>query len=188
MNAGRRGSWPGCWLEHLEIPPDQHEIFIAFARSEPYISDTPLPVLPAAEDQIPIIPQETKIPRIKHNLPLETTPFVGREAELAALDELLLNPGMRLVTIVGPGGIGKTRLALALAGRQLGDQAGSQTHSYKDGVFFVDLAPLPEAERLVFSLAEALNLRIQVGAKREAVAKAAAPGLPAGQAAVVGAG
>ena len=152
--------------QHLEIPPDQRETFIAFARSEAYISDTPLPVLPTAEDQIPIIPQETKIPKIKHNLPLEATPFVGREAELAALDELFSDQDRRLVTIVGPGGIGKTRLALAFAGQWV-NQDGSEFHPYKDGVYFVDLSPLAEVEQMLFRLAEMLNLRIQAGAREK---------------------
>ena len=77
--------------QQLEIPPDQHELFIAFARSEAYISDIPLPFLPAAEDQNSDHPPRNANTKVKHNLPLETTPFVGREAELAALDELLIN-------------------------------------------------------------------------------------------------
>ena len=96
----------GLLSECLEIPADQREVFIAFARSEAYISNTPLPVLPVAEDQVPIIPQATKKPKIKHNLPLDVTQFVGREAELTALDALFKDQEKRLVTILGSGGIG----------------------------------------------------------------------------------
>ena len=92
--------------ECLEIPSDQHEIFIAFARSEAYISDTPLPVLPVDDDQVPSIPQKTKKQKIKHNLPLDVTQFVGRETVLAALDVLFKDQEKRLVTILGSGGIG----------------------------------------------------------------------------------
>ena len=59
----------GLLAECLEITPDQKEIFISFARSEAFISDTSLPILPTAEDQIPLLPQENKKTRIKHNLP-----------------------------------------------------------------------------------------------------------------------
>jgi predicted ATPase len=74
---------------------------------------------------------------------------------------------VRLVTIVGPGGIGKTRLGIACAARQLAVKEESETYPYKDGIFFVDLAPLAEAERLVFSLAETLNLRTQACAREK---------------------
>lgn len=66
------------------------------------------------------------------NLPSPPSSFVGREAELAELEQLLLDDGVRILTLTGSGGIGKTRLALAVADRQL-DRFG-------DGVFFVDLS------------------------------------------------
>jgi len=90
--------------------------------------------------------------RINHcrltNLPPSPTPFVGREAELAELAELLANPDCRLLTIVGPGGIGKTRLALQVAA----DQVGGFAH----GVYFAPLASISSAENLVPTIADAL--------------------------------
>jgi predicted ATPase/class 3 adenylate cyclase/tetratricopeptide (TPR) repeat protein len=86
-----------------------------------------------------------------HNLPRQPTPFVGRAAELIDIDARIADEDMRLSTIVGPGGMGKTRLALAAAERQLG------TTHVPDGVFFVALAPLDAAEQLVPKLAEALS-------------------------------
>jgi predicted ATPase len=75
---------------------------------------TPTPLLPRTPAPLaPITPAPL------HNLPAQPTPLVGREAELAVLDEFIADPGVRLVTIVGPGGTGKTRLALAAAGRLL---------------------------------------------------------------------
>ncbi len=71
------------------------------------------------------------------NLPLEASSFVGRERELAEVEELLASS--RLLTLTGPGGCGKTRLALAAAGRAEG---------FRDGVFWVELAAVSE-ERLV---------------------------------------
>jgi predicted ATPase len=83
------------------------------------------------------------------SLPIPPTPLVGRAAELAQLSELLENPACRLITLVGPGGIGKTRLALAVAT----EEAGAFTH----GIAFVPLASLSSAEFLVSAIAAALG-------------------------------
>ena len=85
----------------------------------------------------------------RHNLPAQATPLVGRETEAAALAANLLDPACRLLTLTGPGGIGKTRLALHVAAERLGD--------FLDGVYFVPLAPLAEAGGLVAALAEAVQ-------------------------------
>ena len=85
-----------------------------------------------------------------HNLPPQPTPFIGREAELAALDDLIANPDVRLVTILGPGGIGKTRLSIQAATESL--------HAFADGVYFVPLAPISSDEFLVTAIAEALGI------------------------------
>ena len=74
----------------------------------------------------------------ENNLPLLSTPFVGREQALAELTSLLTQPQTRLVTIVGPGGMGKTRLAIEAASRQL--------ETFKAGVKFVALAPVNPAD------------------------------------------
>ncbi len=85
----------------------------------------------------------------RHNLPAQATPLVGREVEVAAVATRLLDPDCRLLTLTGPGGIGKTRLALYAAGERLGD--------YLDGVFFVPLAPLAQDGGLVEAIAETLQ-------------------------------
>jgi predicted ATPase/DNA-binding CsgD family transcriptional regulator len=85
--------------------------------------------------------------RLPGNLPAETTPFVGRRAELADIKGCLAQT--RLLTLVGPGGMGKTRLALRAAADLAVD--------FPDGRFFVSLAPIAEAQRLVQSVAEALR-------------------------------
>jgi predicted ATPase/DNA-binding SARP family transcriptional activator len=87
-----------------------------------------------------------------HNLPPQLTPFVGRERELALLAGLLAQPGCRLITILGPGGIGKTRLALQAASEQL--------DAFAHGVFFVPLVGLPTPELLVSAIADALKLAL----------------------------
>jgi len=89
----------------------------------------------------------------RHNLPAQATPFVGREAELRELDRLLSDPAVRLATIVGLGGMGKTRLALEAASGRLGQQ--------RDGVWFVPLAALQTAEALVPAIAQALGTTLQ---------------------------
>ena len=76
-----------------------------------------------------------------HNLP-PLTLFVGRERELAQLQSRLSQPGCRLLTLVGPGGIGKTRLAIELARRCLDPTFGPEERSFTDGVYLVNLAPV----------------------------------------------
>ena len=84
----------------------------------------------------------------KHNLPAQVTTFVGREALLAEIGERLADPACRLLTLVGPGGSGKTRLALEAASRRL--------DGYEHGIFFVSLAPLDAVESIVPAVAQAL--------------------------------
>ena len=83
------------------------------------------------------------------NLPSPATPLVGREAELAALVSIVRDEGTRLVTLVGPGGIGKTRLALELGRELLG--------SFIDGVWFVDLGAITDPERFETALADGVG-------------------------------
>lgn len=97
----------------------------------------------------------------KHNLPLQLTPMIGREHELAALEQLLSAEGIRLVTIAGPGGIGKTRLALEAARRQLDAGEKSLGDTFAHGVHFVALAPLNEPNQIVPALAEAIGLTLE---------------------------
>src|SRR5512145_1456316 len=67
----------------------------------------------------------------RHNLPFNLTPFLGRERELTEVAALLQDPGCRLVTLAGPGGIGKTRLAIQAAERLL--------PAFPQGAWFVPL-------------------------------------------------
>jgi predicted ATPase/DNA-binding SARP family transcriptional activator len=84
------------------------------------------------------------------NLPVQLTPFIGREEVLAQIGERLRDPNCRLLTLVGPGGSGKTRLALEAAARQV--------KHYRHGVWFVPLAPLRAVESIVPTIAQSLGL------------------------------
>ena len=87
--------------------------------------------------------------RVQNNLPADTTPLVGRELELKQISDLLLHKQQRLVTVVGPGGMGKTRLALA-AGAGLLQQ-------FEGGIYFVDLSPLAAPQEIFLAIAAALD-------------------------------
>jgi len=86
-------------------------------------------------------------------LPAPLTPLVGREREIAAVCALLSRPQVRLVTLTGSGGVGKTRLALEVAARVTSD--------FADGACFVALAPITEPELVVSTIAGALGVREQ---------------------------
>ena len=85
------------------------------------------------------------------NLPDGPTPFIGRERAITAVTELLCRPSVRMVTLTGAGGSGKTRLALQVGRRSLGD--------FPDGVFFVSLAPLGNSELVPSAIAAALQVQ-----------------------------
>jgi predicted ATPase len=89
----------------------------------------------------------------RHNLPAQTTPFIGREAALAEIAKLLQDPDCRLLTLVGPGGSGKTRLALEASAAQL------DANGYEHGIFFVSLAPLSSVDAIVPTVADVLGFR-----------------------------
>lgn len=87
-----------------------------------------------------------------HNLPTQITPFVGREDELKVIAEHIAHPVQRLITIIAPGGMGKTRLSLAVAEAQL--------DRFADGVFFVELAPVQDELGMISAIADATGYPI----------------------------
>jgi predicted ATPase len=105
----------------------------------------------AGGEETPLMPSALTPPTVRtHTLPPQPTPFVGRERELAQVGELLADPDHRLVTVTGPGGIGKTRLALQAAAEQL--------DGYADGVYFIPLAGVETPTLLADAITRALHL------------------------------
>lgn len=133
----------------LAVPEEQRAAFVAFARAgaqdgppddfvRTYQETLPSPASPAARTAR------------RYPLPSPATPLLGRTHTVEAAVELLLDPDVRLVTLVGPPGVGKTRMALAIA-RDI------QEH-FHEGVCFVPLAPVSSAERVLPAIAQALDL------------------------------
>src|SRR5436190_1597785 len=95
----------------------------------------------------------------RHNLPQQLTPFIGRADDLRRISERLENPDYRLVTLVGPGGVGKTRLVMRAAEDQLG--------AFEDGLFWVPLHSIASPEMLALSIAQATGLHFEGGSDPE---------------------
>lgn len=134
----------------LNIAPEHRATLLTFARGmgpSAQHDATPTPAVLSAASEA------SGLPFRQHNLSAQTTPLVGREAELAELQRLLERPNVRLVTIVGAGGMGKTHLAQETARQYL--------ERTQDQVFFVALAPLSAAEGLATAIIDALGYPLQ---------------------------
>ena len=125
----------------LQLPPEQHPIFVEIARGE-----RPLDAL--AEGRGSRGAGES----FASSLPTSATPFIGRQAELIEITAKLHQPECRLLTLLGPGGMGKTRLAIEAA-RQV--QA-----NFADGVVFVNLTAVSDPALIPDAIAHALNLSL----------------------------
>lgn len=129
--------------QHLEIPSDQRDLFLKIARQEKAIDELD------SLSPLSVHQPDSPSPRHPPPLPFSPNPLVGREFELAEIARLIQDPHCRLLTLTGPGGIGKTRLALEVA-----HQIQS---NFKDGAFFISLVGVSSPEYLVSSIADALE-------------------------------
>ena len=130
--------------DELGVEPDDETaaLYEAIAKDEFPSGQGVREAAPAiAAGQVPVAPS--------HNLPHIPTPFVGRELEQSQIAARLDSLDCRLLTLTGPGGIGKTRLALQAAGQRLA--------TYRDGVWFVGLAALDDAAGIPSAIASAMG-------------------------------
>ncbi len=105
---------------------------------------------------------KTPAGRPRYRLPVQTTPLVGRTREIHAIAALLANPDVRLVTLLGPGGMGKTRLALEIGWRLVEPEAfGTPWVLFPDGVYFVPLQPIDTPDNILWAVAEAVGFPFQ---------------------------
>jgi predicted ATPase/DNA-binding NarL/FixJ family response regulator/DNA-binding XRE family transcriptional regulator len=132
----------------LQVPSEQRASFLRLARAalEPSAAS-----LYEHSDAAPPQPRSDQ----RRTLPVAPTALIGRAAERADLAHRLRDPAYRLVTLVGPGGIGKSRLALQVA--------GELAPAFADGAVFVALAPVAAAETVPAAIAEALDISLAGG-------------------------
>ncbi len=123
----------------LALPAEEHAAFEEAARVRRIASPAPL----------------TSVTLPDTNVRAPLTPLIGREDAVAGVIDLLRQETVRLVTITGPGGVGKTRLALAVASVARAD--------FPDGVFFVPLASLRDAALVLPSIAQTMGVRERPG-------------------------
>lgn len=132
--------------EHLAIPEEERDSFLDIALGKQAVHRIAM-----TDEPVLGVPSPTGDPPAS-NLPSPLTPFIGRRAELTQLMALLEDPACRLLTLAGPGGFGKTRLAI-----RLGDVGLERSDLFPDGVFFVELAELANPSLVIPAIAAALD-------------------------------
>ncbi len=140
--------------DQLRISPQDREQFLTYARTG--LADSEIgSLLPPV--RLKARSEETSPPAspVRFNVPRSLTRLIGRDAELQETRRFLMDPQTRLVTLLGPAGVGKTRLALELA--------SSLREVFRDGVVFVPLAALREPDLVASTLVRALGLKDDAG-------------------------
>ncbi|HEY6568252.1 MAG TPA: adenylate/guanylate cyclase domain-containing protein [Actinomycetota bacterium] len=135
-------------LVERELPPDVSLLDLGEHRLKDLLRPERIFQVqhPALSAEFP--PLTTLTDRL-NNLPTQTSELVGRDRELREIRDLLADPGVRLLTLIGPGGIGKTRLAV-----QVGAEQADLT---PDGVYFIDLSPVTDADAAFDAVARAIG-------------------------------
>jgi predicted ATPase/transcriptional regulator with XRE-family HTH domain len=134
--------------EHLQVASEERLTFLKVARGELGVTRLALP------NQIADLPAYTEA-AWRTTLPTPLTSLIGRKLEVAQVCRIVRTPDVRLVTLTGPGGVGKTRLALQGTVELLDD--------FADGIFFVNLASITDADLLASVIAQTLELREAAG-------------------------
>jgi len=130
--------------EKLDIPTEQRTLFLKIARQEKSVVNLDTMADLSAVEPVSSIKQNP------NNLPVPPTPLIGRDHELRFITRQMLEPSCRLLTLTGPGGIGKTRLAI---------EAGRQLESYfPDGIYFISLAGVGITEAIIPAIADVIGL------------------------------
>lgn len=131
----------------LGVPDGERAAFQAAARGLAAVERLPVAMAPLAA---PAPAAQPIPPATPHNLPAPLTSFVNRTQDIAAVTTLLRRPDVRLLTLVGPPGIGKTRLSIQAAKALLPD--------FPDGVWFVDLAPITDPALALAAIARQVGV------------------------------
>lgn len=146
-------------LRHeLDLPPSAEMVaLVKTVRAGDVLLDGETAVSPSPPHTT------TPIAPVPNNLYPPSTPFVGRKRELNELDDWLSSPAVRLINIVGTGGIGKTRLAVMTASQQLTATLDAQTvmPRFPDGIYFINLSPPRNEEDIVPGIIHAVHLKLE---------------------------
>jgi predicted ATPase len=133
----------------LQLPPEEYLAFVRYARGQldalPPALPTPVATIPT-QSAVAAAVRSTPV----GNLPTRLSSFLGRETEQREIQMLLHHPDLRLLTLTGPGGTGKTSLAI--------QTAISMANDYPDGAWFVDLAPISDPEHVAATILQALGI------------------------------
>jgi len=109
-------------------------------------------------DEIASIHKSAPVSNVhRNNLPVQSTPLIGRQAELTAVKDLLIRD-VRLVTFTGPGGVGKTSLALQVAQELRDTLSAGSAQDFADGIFFISLAPISDPTLILPTIAQILGV------------------------------
>jgi len=126
--------------EIFNIPPNEHTNFLRYARGDWKY---------APGESREVAPWHISTVATRSHLPASLTSLIGREQDITAVREYLENVNIRLVTLIGPPGIGKTRLSVEVARAELSD--------FPDGVFFIALAPLEDPNLVAPTISQTLG-------------------------------